>query len=305
MAVSFKLATGPLWLDAGMKTPDIDAAAGFLAASGRVLDRRRFDRLLAGGDARPVRDAVAAYRNDDGGFGHGLEPDGRTPASQPAAVEFALRTLHEADAWDEELAAGACDWLERTAPPEGGTTFVAPSVSGWPHAPWWQPEDGLPASLIPTGRIAGTLNARGVEHPWLARATELLWSRIERLGNPGPYDMLGVLSFLEHVPDRSRAEAALGPVGRLLLQPGLIALDPDAPGEVHGPLDYAPMPGSPARRLFDEETIAAHLDHLAGGQREDGGWTFNWPVWSPLAELEWRGSVTVDALRVLRANGRC
>jgi hypothetical protein len=41
-----------------------------------------------------------------------------------------------------------------------------------------------------------------------------------------------------------------------------------------------------------------------GWQREDGGWTFNWPAWSPLAELEWRGSVTVDALRVLRANGR-
>ena len=118
-----------------MATPDLDAAAQFLAAHGRVLDRRRFERLLGDGDAGPTRDAVAAYRNADGGFGHALEPDGRTPASQPAAVAPALRTLDEADAWDVDLAAGACDWLERAAPDEGGAIFVAPSVSGWPHAP--------------------------------------------------------------------------------------------------------------------------------------------------------------------------
>ena len=66
------------------KTPDFDAAAGFLAAHARVLDRRTFQRLFGGGGARPVRDALAAYRNDDGGFGYALEPDVRTEASQPA-----------------------------------------------------------------------------------------------------------------------------------------------------------------------------------------------------------------------------
>jgi hypothetical protein len=59
-----------------------------------------------------------------------------------------------------------------------------------------------------------------------------------------------------------------------------------------------------ARRLFDPAVIDAHLDHLAGRQREDGGWMFNWPSWSPAAEADWRGFLTVDALRVLRANGR-
>lgn len=287
-----------------MTAPNIDAAARFLAANGRVLDRRRFERLFTGGDPLRVRDAVAAYRNDDGGFGQGLEPDGRTPASQPAAVELALRTLHETDAWDETLVLGACDWLERTAPEEGGATFVAPSISGWPHAPWWEPEDGLPPSLVSTGQIAGTLHARGVVHPWLAQATGLLWSWIDRLGALNPYEMRGVLRFLQHVEDRGRAEAAFERVGTLLLEQGLVTLDPGAAGEVHGPLDYAPMPDSLARRLFDEATITAHLDHLGGGQHEDGGWTFNWPAWSPIAELEWRGSVTVDALRILRANGR-
>ncbi|HEX6699178.1 MAG TPA: hypothetical protein VF101_00450 [Gaiellaceae bacterium] len=287
-----------------MTDPDVDGAARFLAGNARVLDRRRFERLFWGGDARPVRDAVAAFRNPDGGFGHALEPDGRTPASQPAAIAMALATLDEADAWDEELVAGACEWLAANAPEEGGATFVEPSVEGWPHAPWWEPEEGRPASLLTTGLIAGTLHARHVDHPWLDRATDLLWRRIEGLDEAGPYAVRGLLHFLQHVPDRDHAEHAFGRVEALLLDGDLVALDPEAEGEVRTPLDFAPNRDSIARRLFDQPTIEAHLDHLAGGQGEDGGWSFNWSAWSPVATSEWRGSITVDALRVLRANGR-
>jgi hypothetical protein len=282
--------------------PDLAAAARFVAGHARVLDRRRFERLFEGGDARPVRDAVAAFRNADGGFGHALEPDGRTPASQPAAIALALETLDEVDAWDEELVAGACEWLAANAPDEGGASFVEPTVEGWPHAPWWQAEPGRPASFFSTGKIAGTLHARRVDHPWLVRATELLWRRIDELADPGPYELRGVVAFLDHVPDRSRAEQALERVGQLVI--GAVALDPAAEGEVHSPLDFAPYPDSIARRLFDDATIEAHLDHLAAAQAEDGGWTFNWLAWSPVAASEWRGSRTVDALRTLRANGR-
>ena len=116
--------------------------------------------------------------------------------------------------------------------------------------------------------------------------------------------MFGVLRFLQHVPDRDRALEAFGRVGPLIIERNLVALDPEAPGEVHGVLDFAPEPDSLARSLFDDVTVKAHLDHLAHAQRDDGGWTFNWLAWSPAAELDWRGFLTVDALRVLRANGR-
>src|SRR5207253_9881865 len=126
-------------------TQDVAGAARFLTGNARVLARRRFGRLFSGGDPRPVRDAVAAFRNSDGGFGHALEPDGRTPASQPAAVAMALSTLDEADAWDAELVTGACAWLAASAPAEGGASFVEPTVEGWPHAPWREAEGGRPA----------------------------------------------------------------------------------------------------------------------------------------------------------------
>jgi hypothetical protein len=286
------------------KKPDLDAAGAFMTAQARVLDRRLFARLFSGGAAGPVRDAVAAYRNSDGGFGYGLEPDIRTAASQPAAAEMALRLMDVAGAWDEDLVRGAIDWLATVAPAAGGAAFVLPTVATGPHAPWWLPEDGRPASLIQTGQISGLLHARGFAHPWLDGATEVMWSGIEKLAEPGGYEMFGVLAFLQQVPDRARAAEAFERVGPLLFERGLVALDPGAAGETHSPLDFAPLPGSIARALFDEATITAHLDHLAGAQRDDGGWAFNWPSWSPAAEADWRGYLTVEALRILRANGR-
>src|SRR5260370_30031338 len=82
--------------DDTMNAPDFDAAAAFIAANARVIDRRRFARLFGDDDAQPVRDAVAAYRNEDGGFGHPPEPDCRAPGSQPPAAQMAPRIMDEA-----------------------------------------------------------------------------------------------------------------------------------------------------------------------------------------------------------------
>ena len=302
VAVSFNTPAAASWSHGPMNTPDFEAAAAFIAGNARVLDQRRFQRLFSGGAAGPVRDAVAAYRNDDGGFGYALEPDCRAPGSQPAAAEMALRVLDEADEWDAALVRGACDWLCSVAPAGGGAAFVEPTLADSPHAPWWVPEEGHPASLIATGMIAGTLHSRGFSHPWLDRATEVMWTRIGTLAEPSGYEMFGVLRFLQHVPDRDRALAVFGKVGPLIIEGKLVALDPEAAGETHGVLDFAPEPDSLARGLFDDVTVQAHLDHLAHAQLDDGGWTFNWPAWSPAAERDWRGFLTVDALRVLRAN---
>jgi hypothetical protein len=113
-----------------------------------------------------------------------------------------------------------------------------------------------------------------------------------------------VLSFLDHVADRERAQAAFRRIGELTLEQDLVALDPAAAGDVHRPLGFAPTPDAMARRLFTDEVIEAHLDALAAGQQPDGGWTVGWPAWTEAAGLEWRAWITVHNLGVLRAYGR-
>lgn len=58
-----------------------------------MLEQRRFAHHFLGGDADAVETALAAYRNEDDGYGHALEPDLRGPVSQPLHTAHALRVL--------------------------------------------------------------------------------------------------------------------------------------------------------------------------------------------------------------------
>lgn len=291
-----------------MPTLDVmDRAQDFIWRNARLLDRYRFSHLFGGGSSEPVVAALSVYQNDDGGFGNALEPDKRCPDSQPVDVDTALRILDEIG-FDDPLADAmvrrACDYLSTIMTPDGGVPFVLPSVRNYPRAPWWDAAENPPASINPTGAIAGILLKNQVCHAWVDRATDYCWRTIATSETTEVHDLASVFTFLEHVPDRTRAESAFARIAERMLAANVIALDPAAPGYVWKPLDVAPTPDSLCRRLFDELTIAAHLDALLAGQQPDGGWPITWEPPSPMAELEWRGSVTIAALKTLRAYGR-
>ena len=61
----------------------VNRAHDFMLRNARLLERRLFEATWTGGPSAAVVAALAAYQNADGGFGAGLEPDKRDPASQP------------------------------------------------------------------------------------------------------------------------------------------------------------------------------------------------------------------------------
>lgn len=283
---------------------NVAAAERFVWLNGRLIDRLRFAYHFGGGDPDRVREALRPYQNPDGGFGHALEPDLRGPTSQPEPIEVALHVLAEVTAFDDPMVGRACDWLAANSTADGGVPFVLPTVRDDPRAPWWETSDDPPASLLPTAAIAGLLHAGGVQHPWVGTATAFCWQAIESLTDTNPYQARSVLTFLDHVPDRAGAERAYHRIAQFILDGGHVALDPAMTGEVHWPLDFASRPGGFGRRMFADDIISDHLDALVGRQQPDGGWTFNWPAWTPVVEPEWRAVVTVESLLTLREYGR-
>jgi hypothetical protein len=282
---------------------DLDAAADFIWRHARLIDRHRFAHLFLGADAEPFVRALRAHQNPDGGFGHGLEPDIRTPSSQPGATMHVLEMLAEAGAFEDPMVGDVCDFLATITRDDGGVPFVLPTAMEHPHAPWWQPADE--SSVIQTAAHAAILVEQRHAHPWLDGATAFCWDRIDSGRLDGAYGARFAVAFLDAVPDEPRAVAALDRIGPRLVEEGLVALDPATlAGETFTPLQYSPRPELRSRRMFAAEAIDAHLDVLAAGQQDDGGWTFPWPAWCPAAELDWRGYVTIEALKVLRANGR-
>lgn len=284
------------------------AGRAFLDREGRLIERRLAAVLFDDADPSGVVDAVRAYRNPDGGFGHGLEPDKRCPASLPIDVESALDILLVAgqgavDGSLDDLVRGACDWLGSVAAPDGAVPLSFPVMEGYPRAEHWSDWTYTPA-LNPTAGLAGRLHRMGVTHPWLTQATDWCWARLESGFDEDAHALAEVLVFLAHVPDRARAEAVGAHVGGWLAQAQWYRADPEDPAYGVTPLHLASSPDSPWRRLFDGTTIEGHLDRLARDQQLDGGWAITWEPPGVASTHEWRGIETLRALRILEAYGR-
>jgi hypothetical protein len=294
---------------------NLNAAESFIWNTARVIDRRRFDYLFRNGDAEPVVDALRAYRNADGGFGHALEPDGRGSESQPLHALTALNLLDETGHFDDPMVAGLLDWFVANSTPDGGLPSGIPTARDYPHAPWWTIPEGEPTgSLLMTANIVGVLLKHDVQHPWVERASAFCWQAIRALETSHPYEIEGVLNFLNSAREREEAEHEAARLGELVERHKLVVRDPESaapdtsvgygPGELHTPLNYATRPESLARRWFTDAEIEHNLDLRERAQQPDGGWMFDWGQWNPASTLEWRGVVTIEALALLRAYGR-
>jgi hypothetical protein len=299
-----------------------DRARRFLRCEARALDcglfQFRFERAAADG----VAAALSAYQNADGGFGHALEPDLRTPASSALATGIGLQILKEIDRpASDPLVQGAIRYLLATFGAQDQVwRVIPPEANEHPHAPWWHDEDGSLArtfdrfQIIPRAQLVGLLHHFSADVPtaWLEALTERTVADVETiygLGTGGGDDLAYALSLAE--------EEALPEVYSQRLLRRLRAVVPGAvsrePAEwqtytIH-PLKVVHSPGSSVADLV-EEAIQADLDYQIDHQTAEGTWD---PIWTwgdaypdawQQARHEWRGHLTLETLTVLRAFGR-
>jgi hypothetical protein len=277
---------------------DLDAARTFLHSHSRLLDRRRFQHAFDGAPGELVTAALMAYRNPDGGFG-ALEPDLRTPDSQPIPVRYAFDVLatlprgREAEA----LARGALDWLVTVTNDDGGVPFVLPSALDQPAAAWMQPSPE--SSLLATAQLAAGGLRLELDHPWLVAASDYCWARVGDVSLGNAYEFKYMVDFLDAASDRARADDEVARLAGLMPSDGRIPVEGGADGEELDPLVLSPWPEHVGGRLLDPTVLDRGLDALEAGQQADGGWDFAWAKWNPAATWEWRGAVTIEALRTL------
>ncbi|GAA5014949.1 hypothetical protein [Streptomyces hyderabadensis] len=304
---------------APVRTPDsrspLARAEHFVWLTARVLEQRLFAYHFRGGDPDPVETALEAYRNEDGGYGHALEPDLRGPVSQPLHTVCALRVLDAVGRCGGQRAERVCRYLTSVSTPDGALPVTRAGRDGYPAAPFVPVVAGPAGELLVTGPVVGLLHRNEVWHAWLFRATDFCWQAAESLVSPRPYEVAAAVAFLDGAPDRPRARAAADRLGRLVREQRLAVLDPEdldagpvpdghAAGEHHFPHDYAKDPRSLARAWFTDDEMTRSLDHLAAEQEGDGGWPVRRRRWAPAPALEARGRATLDALHTLRAYGR-
>jgi hypothetical protein len=290
---------------------DFSRARRVLLEAARPVDRARFLHHFEGGPADDVSRALAPYQNPDGGFGHGLEPDFRLPATSALATTVGLRMLGEAGLSDADpRVRGAVGYLansfDRTRP---GWRDVPAAVNDHPHAPWW--ERGDPGRLGPEDAW-GNPDAEAVAafHRWPAcvpealreETTALALARLEALPGPPPpyvalcYQQLAAAAPAEvadRVADRLRAEAT-AIAGRAAQQSEFATFW------------LAPTPEAPLAEPL-RTAVAMSLDEEIARQSPEGHWAPRWSwgdaypeAWA-VARREWCGEQTLHTLLALRA----
>jgi len=294
----------------------------FLMAQGRPLDRALFAWRFKGSAASEVVAELARFQNEDGGFGHALEADVRTPASSALATGIGLLMLVELDCpADHPMVRGAVNYLLSTLNSETLVwRAVPPGANAYPHAPWWHDEDGSLARLfdgcqiIPRAHILGSLHHFPGLFPEtllsaLTEETVKCIEQVEVLGAGGGSDLRYAvyLAEAEYLPHRhatrlrTRIEKSI---------PAVVVRDPAKWG-AYGttPLRLVTSPKAIGADLIQDE-LQAHLDFVVEYHSPEGTWEPDW-TWGGVypeaweqARQDWRSQKTLETLTILHAFGR-
>lgn len=295
------------------------AAKQYIQDHARPLDQARFRFHLEGGPADDVWEALAAFQNEDGGFGHGIEPDVQTPASSVLGTSIALQILRETSApMSHSLVKEAVRYLVSQYDAEHKCwPMLAPASQDSPHAPWWEGYEQLPQRfgdflVNPRVEILGYLLDYGLLVPpaILEQVVPEVSAGVRNW--PDDVEMHDLLCYVrlaetkrlphniqeELIPKlRESIQSKVGSSpeewAKYSLKPTMVVRSPDSP--------------------FAESVASLLDDNFAfelSQQQEDGSWQPSWswgdfyPETWPKAKLAWAGKLTVEQLMLFHNFGK-
>jgi hypothetical protein len=281
----------------------LENGANFIWRNARLLERAIFEYYFY--EASPIRiiDILRAYQNEDGGFGHALEPDLRAPDSHPLFVEFALRTLYDCQLRDPTIAHRVCDFLAKHADLQHGIPPIFPSSQNYPRARHWTNRNMEPSWDRLVG-LVGLANWQGVHHIWLKNVVDVCLDHMASTTYTDAHTIMNAFCLLESVAQERDVEQLFHKLAQDLVNANYFSIDVPVKTYALTPLTLAPTPDAYCRQIFSRVQIDAHLNELISLQMADGGWPIQWKPPGEAAQWEWRAQKTVNALVTLHAYGK-
>lgn len=296
---------------------------GWMHRNAREVELCLWRVLFEQGEGRAVADALLAYQNEDGGFGHALEADNWNPGSTPPAVCTALKYLKLAEFWDYShpayegigrfIRSGKCrnsrGWL-----------FNIPENNTWPRAPWWtysEEENEKEFAGVNAALSAFVLRAFPQDDPLYGEALERAHTLLARLDSDGrqadsePETLSDLLDAIERrgIPGFDTTELR-GKLREKLKK--AVCTDPARWGE------YVKRPSYAVTALDDTlygdmpEAVEMELDWTLENRGPDGVWPITW-TWNGMEEYDreftlsenwWKGMVAIEKAMFLKKFGR-
>jgi len=298
---------------------NFEKVSKFIFNNARELDKRLYSFYFQNGSSEDVTESLVQYQNEDGGFGHGLEPDFRTPSSSPIATTLSIQYLEKVGiSKKNKIFKKVMDYFSASFSQEHGKWRPVPmDVNNYPHSPWWHLDEKSGLCAIeyswenPTVEILGyLLKYPNNFHP--KKLEELIEKAINTLLKytnkmESEHSLYCYVSFYTHAPGKIQ-DKIRSKLSELIL--GTVNTNPNdwETKYVPKPLQFVDDPNSPFYSIL-VEPINQNLDFLIRAIEESEAWfpTWKWTNYKDeweKAKIEWAGKIAVENLLILKRFSR-
>lgn len=306
---------------------DYQSIRRWMYRNARPLDLARWQYHFEHGSQEAVLAALAAYQNEDGGFGNGVEADSWNPNSSPYSTGTAIHLLEEIKFKDgaHPIIQKTLRYLECTSDFNGEFwPAVISTNNDFPHAPWWS-DGNYDWGYTPTAMLAGFILFYASRNEEIyKKAKRIAESAINRylygtMPDGQPYNSVRregeiqgftqMLSFLKAAEIPMQCD--LAKIERILNQRAQTFIEKD-PSKWH---QYCWKPSvfvkSPDSIFYpgNEEAMAAELDYILTRRNSEGMWdiTWNWGAYErefAISQNWWKANIMIENLLLFRNFGR-
>lgn len=299
-------------------------SSSWIKRNARPLESARWDYIFADASRDKIFHYLAAFQNDDGGFGHGIEPDFWLPHSSPMATWVAGKILIEIGAdKNDEIVKSMIAYLENTYQKETGMwSSVLPENNQYPHAPWWHWQEGVQDNWMfnPSAELAAFLVHWSLEQ---SEASEVGWNSIEKAVNRlmntddmdkheiNNYQQLSKIMNLHETTFNAKFQYSLDEVSNKIMLLAERCVNKDitewSTGYKALPLDFIDSPDHPLCEKFGdlvEHNLNYYIDQLSNEGIWDISWSWgSYPEEFAVARRSWKGILAVSRYQLLKSFG--
>lgn len=291
----------------------------------RPLDLARWQYHFENGTRDAVLQALAAYQNEDGGFGHALEADSWNPNSSPMATWVATEILFELEEADKDLplVGNLLRYLEGALNYEEGYWYgMLSSNNVYPHAPWWTYKNDVEVKAMwgnnPTIALAGFVLGLTRNNTKLWKTTAAIAQKTIKAYLEGPlldemHEAACFTRFFEYCQRYDITDLVdLKALQAKLAEQVAYSVTQDT---ARWHTEYVCKPSqfinSPQSGFYPAVKAAAQYEaaFIVESINDDGVWDLTWSwegyedIW-PVAETWWRGNLVIQNLLYLKNFGR-
>lgn len=293
----------------------------FIYRNARPLDLARWQYHFEGGSREAVLQALSAYQNEDGGFGHGLEPDFLNPNSSPMATWAATEILKEIEFFDKNhpIVKGILRYLESGADFDNEHDQwlnTVPTNNDYPHAIWWEYSGKDEFKYNPSAALAAfIIRLNDKDSALYKKALEIAEAAIEWFISAVPFNEQHVTRcFINLFKAISEKKPEIGSL-KLFEEKLRENVKHNICGEkekwaveyVTKPSEFAITPDS----IFYEDNAEAALyecEFIKEKQLPDGGFAITWQWWTDYKEYEvsanfWKSDFVIRNMLYLKSYG--